>query len=366
MLQTGSALLTVPAASAAGDFAVEFDTYFGGGSGSGGEGLSFSFGALPPTHFGEHGVSSALSIQLLSAEKRIEIWHAHSILAQTVGSVELRRGSFTSVSVTHGAEGLSVAIGGVLMIENVTLAGWKPSANWTMGFGARTGETNYDVHVVDNVRIRTGAAFRSHVVPVEVSVNGQENTQNAIGFSYFAEPTVSYLRFERGPTSGGTSVVIGGSSFRGGSVFFCRFGPVTVNATYSATHDELSCVSPAASAGGVPVEVSRAGCRFRTTWSPTCHTWFLAPGHGKAGRRSLYLALASATAQTIGAASVAAVGLQPLWWWWQRWWTTAVWRARLPLRVAAAGHARRWWKYRSTRRATAQAASRLLTTSRRC
>ena len=54
MLQTGSALLTVPAANAAGDFAVEFDTYFGGGSGSGGEGLSFSFGALPPTHFGEH------------------------------------------------------------------------------------------------------------------------------------------------------------------------------------------------------------------------------------------------------------------------------------------------------------------------
>ena len=100
MLQTGSALLTVPAASAAGDFAVEFDTYFGGGSGSGGEGLSFSFGALPPTHFGEHGVSSALSIQLLSAEKRIEIWHAHSILAQTVGSVELRRGSFTQCLIS--------------------------------------------------------------------------------------------------------------------------------------------------------------------------------------------------------------------------------------------------------------------------
>ena len=273
---------------------------------------------------------------------------------------------------THSAEGLSVAIGGVLMIENVTLAGWKPSANWTMGFGARTGETNYDVHVVDNVRIRTGAAFRSHVVPVEVSVNGQENTQNAISFSYFAEPTVSYLRFERGPTSGGTSVAIGGSSFRGGSVFFCRFGPVTVKATYSATHDELSCVSPAASAGGVPVEVSLNGQQFTTSGVPFSYylesnVSHMVPSAGprEGGTAITVFGSGSATAQTIGAASVAAVGLQPLWWW-QRWWTTVVWRARLPLRVAAAGHARRWSKYRSTRRATAQAASLSLTTSRRC
>ena len=99
-------------------------------------------------------------------------------------------------------EGLSVAVDRVVVVENVTLAGWTPSANWSIGFGARTGETNYDTHLVDNVRVRTGAAFRSRTVPVEVSINSQESTQNSIGFSYFAEPTVSYLRFERGPTSG--------------------------------------------------------------------------------------------------------------------------------------------------------------------
>ena len=263
MLQTGSAVMMIPAASSAGEFAVEFDAYLGGGSG--GEGLSFSFGALPPTYFGEHGVRSALSIQLLSAARRVEVWHAHSLLAQSVGTVELRRGRFTTVAVTHGMEGLSVAIDRAVVVENVTLAGWTPSANWSIGFGARTGETNYDIHLIDNVRVRTGAAFRSRTVPVEVSINGQENTSNAIGFSYFAEPTVSYLRFERGPTSGGTSVAIGGSSFRGGSVFVCRFGAHAVNATYSASHDELSCVSPAATAGAVPVEISLNGQQFTTS-----------------------------------------------------------------------------------------------------
>ena len=81
-----------------------------------------------------------------------------------------------------------------------------PLANWSVGFGARTGETVYDLHVVDNLRVVTGAAFRKRTVPVEVSINGQEHTSDTVSYSYYSTPTVSYLNFERGPVLGGTSV----------------------------------------------------------------------------------------------------------------------------------------------------------------
>ena len=57
--------------------------------GSGGEGLSFNVGLLPPTYFGERGVRSALSVQLLSSARRVEVWYAHALLAQSVGELAL-------------------------------------------------------------------------------------------------------------------------------------------------------------------------------------------------------------------------------------------------------------------------------------
>ena len=147
-------------------------------------------------------------------------------------------------------------------VENVTLSSWSPDASWSVGFGARTGETNHDLQLVDNFRLRSGAAFRQRSVPVEVSINSQEHTQDAVAFSFYGEPIVSHLRFERGPVTGGTSVAVSGSSFRGGSVHRCRFGEQTVNATYDAYHDELRCVSPAAYVGDSAVEISLNGQQF--------------------------------------------------------------------------------------------------------
>ena len=82
---------------------------------------------------------------------------------------------------------------------------------------------------------------------------------------YYAAPVVSQLLFDRGPVSGGTSVAVSGSSFRGGSVFRCRFGAQEVNATYNGYHDQLHCVTPPAGAGGVAVEVSLNGQQFTTS-----------------------------------------------------------------------------------------------------
>ena len=91
------------------------------------------------------------------------------------------------------------------VLQNVTVAGWSPQPSWRVGFGARTGGTLHDYHMLDNVRIRAGSAFRKQLVSLEVSANAQEQTDDAVGFSYYAEPTVSELRFDRGPVAGGTS-----------------------------------------------------------------------------------------------------------------------------------------------------------------
>ena len=103
-----------------------------------------------------------------------------------------------------------------------------------VGFGARTRADKLDYHALDNVRIATGSRFRTQVVPTEVSMNSQENTLDQVDFSYYAEPVVSRLNFQRGPVLGGTNVTVTGSSFRGGSVYRCRFGgePSEVYSTY--------------------------------------------------------------------------------------------------------------------------------------
>ena len=108
MLQTGTALVAVPLLNETSEFEVSFNVFIGGGSG--GEGVSFNVGALPSAQFGERGVSAALSVQLITAMRRVEVWHAHALLAQSVGELSLRQDRFVPVVITYGEEGLSVRL----------------------------------------------------------------------------------------------------------------------------------------------------------------------------------------------------------------------------------------------------------------
>ena len=259
--QTGSAIVHMGDLGSLSAFVAEFDVYIGGGLG--GEGLSFNVGVLPPTHFGERGARSGVSVQLLISAQLVEVWYGNALLARSSFDLDQLAQWFTHVMVTVNGDGLSVEVGGVAAVLNATLVGWSPTDSWRMGFGARTGATQNSVHLVDNVLIRTGSAYQQHVVPLGLRMNGQQISEDAVSFSFYAEPTVSSLRFERGPTSGGTSVAIDGSSFRGGSLYRCRFDAAVVNATYSSEHDELRCLSPMrGAAGDSVVEVSLNGQQF--------------------------------------------------------------------------------------------------------
>ena len=223
--QTGTAILPLPGASIMGEFFASFDLYAGGGSG--GEGVSFNVGELPASYFDERGMGSGLSVVLRPSPAPVGVWYAGTLVAEsTAARAGLSSAGFATVegvAQRRRADGERVGRGALRERDDRRLV-----AVGVVAYGLRArvrASRSTTTRLVDNVHVRAGSAFRKLSVAVEVSLNGQSlTTDDAVAFSYFAAPAVSALRFERGPTSGGTSVVVTGSSFRGGSNYVCRFG----------------------------------------------------------------------------------------------------------------------------------------------
>ena len=88
---------------------------------------------------------------------------------------------------------------------------------------------------------------------VEVSLNAQQYSSDALPFDYFAQ-RVSHLDPAHGPTAGGTAVVLHGLRFSSrAEAVLCAFGDAVVNATLSSTttvwcrappYDEISAGAP--------------------------------------------------------------------------------------------------------------------------
>eukprot|EP00966_Prymnesium_polylepis_P220460 5099469-Prymnesium_polylepis.1 len=176
-LQSGSAVVDVPLnLTASTELAVTFDVYLGGGKG--GEGLSFNVGSLPRTYFDERGAGSGLTVEFLTWLGRVDVWYDDALQVQNTVTFPLRSSSFVTVEIVHSDEGLRVIHGEHVVVTNVSLPGWAPQPSWRVGFGARTGETRDDYHLVDNLRIRTGGAYRKVEMAVEVSLNTQEWTDD--------------------------------------------------------------------------------------------------------------------------------------------------------------------------------------------
>ena len=278
--QTGTAILPLPGASIMGEFFASFDLYAGGGSG--GEGVSFNVGELPASYFDERGWARAFRWTSPSPAP-VEVWYAGTLVAEsTAARAGLSSAGFATVEVWRSDDGLTVSESGVALFENVTIVDWSPSASWR-GLRRAYGRVAARLPPGGQRARARGERVPQAVGGAEVSLNGQSlTTDDAVAFSYFAAPAVSALRFERGPTCGGTSVVVTGSSFRGGSNYVCRFGakqagsvdaaadPANVDgganpalsyavnevqATYHGAFDELHCVSPPPSAEVREVEV---------------------------------------------------------------------------------------------------------------
>ena len=102
---------------------------------------------------------------------------------------------------------------------------------------------------------------------VDVTVTtpgGTSATTSADQFTYDAAPTVTLLVPTAGPTAGGTSVIITGTSFTAGSIV--KFGTNAATVT-SVSPTSITATSPSGAAGAVDVTVTTPGGTSATSGS---------------------------------------------------------------------------------------------------
>lgn len=111
------------------------------------------------------------------------------------------------------------------------------------------------------------------VVALEMSLNAQDYSTNAAGFTYYAPPHVIRLSPSSGPLHGGTRVLIIGSHLTGGSDYRCAFGASTLPVyaqPMNLSTSTLYCVAPVHhySAVLVDVEVTLNGQQYTGDRAP--------------------------------------------------------------------------------------------------
>ena len=96
-------------------------------------------------------------------------------------------------------------------------------------------------------------------VAVEVTMNDQQYSNSSIAFEYQSMPMVRSLTPSKGPSQGGSYVVVLGSGFSQRSstleYLYCRFNLTRVAATF-VSESEVHCYAPDGAPGYVDVEVT--------------------------------------------------------------------------------------------------------------
>jgi YVTN family beta-propeller protein len=155
----------------------------------------------------------------------------------------------------------------------VTITGANLAGATAVTFGA-TAATGFTVVSATEI---TATAPAGSVGAVDVTVTtprGTSPTSAADAFTYVAAPAVSALSPNSGSTTGGTSVVITGTSLTGASGVSFGSTVATVFTVNSAT--QITAVAPAGTAGTVDVTVTTIG-GTSTTGSADNYTYRLVP-----------------------------------------------------------------------------------------
>eukprot|EP00163_Fabomonas_tropica_P008375 TRINITY_DN17_c0_g4_i1.p1 TRINITY_DN17_c0_g4~~TRINITY_DN17_c0_g4_i1.p1 ORF type:complete len:4695 (+),score=879.62 TRINITY_DN17_c0_g4_i1:301-14385(+) len=95
---------------------------------------------------------------------------------------------------------------------------------------------------------------------VEVSVDGGNTWTNGSVVTFTYEETLALLAInpQRGPAAGGTLVTMTGTDFPNTPSLSCRIGTTIIPASYTSS-SQLTCTTPAGTAGQAPVDISSNG-----------------------------------------------------------------------------------------------------------
>lgn len=269
-------------------FALSADIYIGGGSAitlgersGGGMGLSLCFGKLPDAPFGEFGAGDGLRLSFLTSNSSLLVSLASQPLRQVhIGTALRGARKFVLLEIVWLPSGLSVLLDGQSVVKEMPIE-LRGNTDWSFGVGARTG-LPFDAHLVDNIMVRTGSYLSSAEVALEVTMNSDSFSSNAVGFKYLPPPAVSHLSVDRGPVLGETLVTVYGSNFAGSSHTWCRFSQSSVYAQHHMLNDwavvpstldnvtgtSMRCYSPPVNASKVALEVTINGKDYTRSHVP--------------------------------------------------------------------------------------------------
>lgn len=174
--QTGSGIIDDQNPGAAvTSFVASFAKYIDNGGGA--DGLSFNFGAMPASAFGEGGAGGGLTVTWATYNNdRIRVYYGGVLVGES-GSRELR-GPWSRVLVGVGPGGnvfVADSNDGDAAVAFIgSISGWAPASGWQFGFGARTGGVS-DNHAITMLSLETGICGNSSIDVGEQCDDGAAN-----------------------------------------------------------------------------------------------------------------------------------------------------------------------------------------------
>ena len=100
------------------------------------------------------------------------------------------------------------------------------------------------IHSSTEIECVTPPSYEKLEVPVEITLNNQQYTDDNVPFYYYHPPYTYYIDPKIGPVSGGTVVKVMGGNFEDTGVVKCKFGDKLGKGKF-ISKNELQCISPA-------------------------------------------------------------------------------------------------------------------------
>ena len=99
------------------------------------------------------------------------------------------------------------------------------------------------IHSSTEIECVTPPSYEKLEVPVEITLNNQQYTDDNVPFYYYHPPYTYYISPKIGPVSGGTIVKVMGGNFEDTGVVKCKFGDKFGKGKF-ISKNELQCISP--------------------------------------------------------------------------------------------------------------------------
>ena len=170
------------------------------------------------------------------------------------GRVSIVGASWRALRVAYLENGLHITADGVALISALGVPRYLPRVGWRWVLSSSTGN-RYGRQWVRSLVLRADASVRTSLLPVAVSLNGQQFSPAVGTFEYVAHPMVVSVEPRSGPVRGGTRVLVSGRVFAdGGALHKCRFGGggAAVNASRHADSGFIACAAPQLSNASAP------------------------------------------------------------------------------------------------------------------